>query len=29
VTVPVLAAVTGATWEAALVAGLERTPSGI
>ena len=27
--VPVLAAVTGATWEAALVAGLERTPSGI
>jgi Flp pilus assembly CpaE family ATPase len=28
VTVPVLAAVTGATWEAALVAGRERTPSG-
>ena len=27
--VPVLAAVTGATWEAALVAGLERTPTGI
>ncbi len=27
--VPVLAAVTGASWEAALVAGLERTPSGI
>jgi MinD-like ATPase involved in chromosome partitioning or flagellar assembly len=29
VTVPVLAAVTGASWEAALVAGLERTPTGI
>jgi MinD-like ATPase involved in chromosome partitioning or flagellar assembly len=29
VSVPVLAAVTGASWEAALVAGLERTPSGI
>jgi MinD-like ATPase involved in chromosome partitioning or flagellar assembly len=29
VTVPVLTAVTGATWEAALVAGLERTPTGI
>ncbi len=28
-TVPVLTAVTGATWEAALVAGLERTPTGI
>ena len=28
-TVPVLAAVTGASWEAALVAGLERTPTGI
>ena len=28
-TLPVLAAVTGATWEAALVAGLERTPTGI
>jgi Flp pilus assembly CpaE family ATPase len=28
-TVPVLAAVTGASWEAALVAGLERDPSGI
>ena len=27
--VPVLAAVTGATWEATLVAGLERTPTGI
>ena len=27
--VPVLAAVTGASWEAALVAGLERTPTGI
>ena len=27
--VPVLAAVTGATWEAALVAGLERAPAGI
>ena len=27
--VPVLTAVTGATWEAALVAGLERTPTGI
>jgi MinD-like ATPase involved in chromosome partitioning or flagellar assembly/DNA-binding NarL/FixJ family response regulator len=29
VTVPVLTAVTGASWEAALVAGLERTPTGI
>jgi Flp pilus assembly CpaE family ATPase len=29
VSVPVLAAVTGASWEAALVAGLERTPTGI
>jgi Flp pilus assembly CpaE family ATPase len=29
VTVPVLAAVTGASWEAALVAGLERTPTDI
>lgn len=28
-TVPVLTAVTGATWEAELVAGLERTPTGI
>ena len=28
-TVPVLAAITGASWEAALVAGLERTPTGI
>ena len=28
-TVPVLAAVTGASWEAALVANLERTPTGI
>ena len=27
--VPVIAAVTGASWEAALVAGLERDPSGI
>lgn len=27
--VPVIAAVTGASWEAALVAGLERAPSGI
>ncbi len=27
--VPVLTAVTGASWEAALVAGLERTPTGI
>ena len=27
--VPVLAAVTGASWEAALVAGLERSPTGI
>ena len=27
--VPVLTAVTGATWEAALVASLERTPAGI
>jgi Flp pilus assembly CpaE family ATPase len=27
--VPVLTAVTGATWEADLVAGLERTPAGI
>jgi Flp pilus assembly CpaE family ATPase len=27
--VPVLTAVTGATWEATLVAGLERTPTGI
>jgi len=27
--VPVLAAVTGASWEAALVAGLERIPTGI
>jgi len=27
--VPVIAAVTGASWEAALVAGLEREPSGI
>jgi MinD-like ATPase involved in chromosome partitioning or flagellar assembly len=29
VSVPVLTAVTGASWEAALVAGLERTPTGI
>jgi Flp pilus assembly CpaE family ATPase len=29
VSVPVLTAVTGATWEADLVAGLERTPAGI
>jgi MinD-like ATPase involved in chromosome partitioning or flagellar assembly len=29
VTVPVLTAVTGAPWEAGLVAGLERTPSGL
>lgn len=28
-TVPVLAAVTGSSWEAALVANLERTPTGI
>jgi Flp pilus assembly CpaE family ATPase len=28
-TLPVLVAVTGASWEAALVAGLERTPTGI
>lgn len=28
-TVPVLTAVTGAAWEAELVAGLERTPTGI
>jgi MinD-like ATPase involved in chromosome partitioning or flagellar assembly len=27
--VPVIAAVTGASWEASLVAGLERSPSGI
>jgi len=29
VTVPVLTAVTGAAWEAGLVAGLERSPSGL
>jgi MinD-like ATPase involved in chromosome partitioning or flagellar assembly len=29
VTVPVLTAVTGAVWEAGLVAGLERSPSGL
>jgi len=29
VSVPVLTAVTGASWEAAFVAGLERTPAGI
>jgi MinD-like ATPase involved in chromosome partitioning or flagellar assembly len=29
VSVPVLTAVTGATWEAELVAGLERSPAGI